>query len=197
LDFVTTAPDDIITNGDNLNCSYENFSLCSNFFLIQGFNGAINGNIQFTVLSSIGFIYSENWKVGGLVTFAMILIVVAGMVYYKKIQQSIRVRNNHNEKKTNSLEEGYEQSISFFKRMRKLDIYNSTIQGKNWFLIGLIKNIFLFISIILLVLTAKDITIGSIITVYSYVNNFLISLLSVPVAIEMYTRLSDVLKRIG
>jgi len=150
-----------------------------------------------TIIGSIGFIYSENWKVGGLVTFAMILIVAAGMVYYKKIQQSIRVRNNHNEKKTNSLEEGYEQSISFFKRMRKLDIYNSTIQGKNWFLIGLIKNIFLFISIILLVLTAKDITIGSIITVYSYVNNFLISLLSVPVAIEMYTRLSDVLKRIG
>lgn len=150
-----------------------------------------------TIIGSIGFIYSENWKVGILVTFAMILIILAGMVYYDKIQQSIRVRNNHNEKKANSLEEGYEQSISFFKRMRKLNIYDSTIQGKNWFLIGLIKNIFLFISIILLVLTAKDITIGSIITVYSYVNNFLISLLSVPVAIEMYTRLSDVLKRIG
>lgn len=150
-----------------------------------------------TIIGSIGFIYSENWKVGVLVTIAMILIIGAGMVYYKKIQQSISVRNNHYEKKANSIEEGYDQSISFFKRMRKLNIYDSTIQGKNWFLIGMIKNVFLFISIILLVITAKDITIGGIITVYSYVNNFLISLLSVPVAIEMYTRLSDVLKRIN
>jgi hypothetical protein len=31
----------------------------------------------------------------------------------------------------------------------------------------------------------------------TYVNNFLISLLSAPVAIEMYTRLADVLKRIN
>ena len=150
-----------------------------------------------TIIGSIGIIYTENWKVGVLVTVAMGLIVGAGMVYYKKIQQSILVRNNHNEKKANSLELGYDHSVSFFNRLRKLNIYDSTIQGKNWFLVGLIKNVFLFISIILLVVTAKNITIGGVITVYSYVNNFLISLLSVPVAIEMYTRLTDVLKRIG
>ena len=150
-----------------------------------------------TILGSIGFIYSESWEVGVLVTIAMVLIVLAGMVYYKKIQQSIKIRNNHFEKKANSIEQGYEQSVSFFKRMRRLNIYDSTLQGKNWFLIGLIKNLFLFLSIILLVLTTKNITIGSVVTVYSYVNNFLISLLSVPVAIEMYTRLSDVLKRIN
>lgn len=149
-----------------------------------------------TIIGSIGFIYSENWKVGVLVTFATLLIILAGMVYYKKIQQSVKVRNNHNEKKVDCIEQGYDQSISFFKRMRRLNIYDSTIQGKNWFLIGMIKNIFLFIAIIVLVLTATDITVGSIITVYSYVNNFLISLLSVPVAIEMYTRLTDILKRI-
>ena len=149
-----------------------------------------------TILGSIGFIYSENWKVGVLVTIAMFLIVSTGMIFYNKIQQSIKIRNNHNEKKTNSIEQGYDQSVSFFKRARRLDIYDSTLQGKNWFLIGLIKNLFLFLSIILLVLTTKNITIGSVVTVYSYVNNFLISLLSVPVAIEMYTRLSDVLKRI-
>ena len=84
----------------------------------------------------------------------------------------------------------------FFKRRRQLEIFESTLQGKNWFLIGSIKNIFLFAAIILLVLTAQHITIGSIITVYSYVNNFLVALLSVPVAAEMYTRISDILKRI-
>lgn len=149
-----------------------------------------------TIIGSIGFIYSENWRVGILVTVATVLIISTGMIYYNKIQQSIRVRNNHKEKKAISIEQGYDSSISFFKRMRRLNIYDSTVQGKNWFLIGMIKNTFLFISIILLVLTTKNITVGSIITVYSYVNNFLTSLLSVPVAIEMYTRLSDVLKRI-
>jgi ABC-type multidrug transport system fused ATPase/permease subunit len=149
-----------------------------------------------TIIGSIGFIYSENWKVGVLVSMAALLIVTAGMVFYKKLQQSIRIRNDHNEKKAISLEIGHDCSVSFFKRQRRLNIYDSTVQGKNWFLIGIIKNIFLFASVIMLVLTATDVTIGSIITVYSYVNNFLISLLSVPVAIEMYTRLSDVLKRI-
>ena len=49
----------------------------------------------------------------------------------------------------------------------------------------------------LLITTTKDITVGSVITVYSYVNNFLIALLSAPVAIEMFLRISDVLKRLN
>jgi len=60
-----------------------------------------------------------------------------------------------------------------------------------------IKYVFLILSIILLITTTKDITIGSVITVYSYVNNFLIALLSAPVAIEMFLRISDVLKRLN
>ena len=150
-----------------------------------------------TILGSIGFIYSENWRVGLLVTFGFILILFAVLVYYKKIKQAIRVRNNQYEKKGGALEKGYLDSVSFFNRRRKLEIFESTLQGKNWFLIGTIKNLFLFLSIILLVTTTENITIGSVITVYSYVNNFMISLLSVPVAVEMFSRLNDILKRIN
>lgn len=150
-----------------------------------------------TILGSIGFIYSENWKVGLLVTAAFIIILFSVTILYKKIKQVIQIRNNHYEKKSDSIQDGYKSSVSFFNRRRKLEIYESTLQGKNWFLIGGIKNLFLFLSVILLVKTTDDITIGSIITVYSYVNNFLISLLSVPVAVEMYSRLSDILKRIN
>jgi ABC-type multidrug transport system fused ATPase/permease subunit len=63
-------------------------------------------------------------------------------------------------------------------------------------LVGSVKNLFLILSIILLVTTSENITIGSVVTVYSYVNNFLISLLSAPVAIEMFLRMSDILKRL-
>jgi ABC-type multidrug transport system fused ATPase/permease subunit len=150
-----------------------------------------------TIVGSIGFIYSENWRVGLLVTLSFVLILFGVSVYYKKIKQAIKIRNNQYEKKNDAIQLGYEQSVSFFSRRRKLEIFESTLQGKNWFLVGSIKNIFLFLSVILLVTTTKNITIGSVVTVYSYVNNFLISLLSVPVAVEMYSRLSDILKRIN
>jgi len=139
----------------------------------------------------------ENWQVGLLVTTAFALILGAVSILYKKIKQVIKVRNNHFEKKGDAIQEGFISSVSFFNRRRKLEIYESTLQGKNWFLIGFIKNLFLLLSVILLVKTTDNITIGSVVTVYSYVNNFLISLLSVPVAVEMYSRLSDILKRIN
>jgi ABC-type multidrug transport system fused ATPase/permease subunit len=149
-----------------------------------------------TIIGSLIFIYSENWQVGALVSVAVIFITSAVFVLYKKIRQGIRVRNNHYEKKANSIESGYLSSEYFFNRRRKIEIYESTIQGKNWFLVNSIKYVFLLISIVLLVTTTKDITIGSVITVYSYIHNFLISLMSAPVAIEMFLRISDILKRL-
>jgi ABC-type multidrug transport system fused ATPase/permease subunit len=150
-----------------------------------------------TIIGSLIFIFSENWKVGILVSFAIIFIISSVFILYKKIKQGINISNNHYEKKATSIESGYVSSESFFNRRRKIEICQSTIQGKNWFLINGIKYIFLLLSIILLVTTTKNITIGSVITVYSYVNNFLISLLSAPIAIEMFLRISDVLKRLN
>ena len=48
----------------------------------------------------------------------------------------------------------------------------------------------------LLVITSESLTIGGVITTYSYVNRFLISLSSIPIGIEMYSRISDILKRL-
>jgi ABC-type multidrug transport system fused ATPase/permease subunit len=148
-----------------------------------------------TIFGSIGFIFSENWKVGVTVSIAFIFIILSVLVFYKKIRQAINVRNNHYENKVKSISQGYLESVSFFKRRMRLEIFESTLQGKNWFLVGMVKNLFLLLSVILLVTTTTNITIGSVITVYSYVNNFLISLMSVPVAFEMYSRLTNILNR--
>ena len=150
-----------------------------------------------TIIGSLIFIFSANWQVGVLVSASIIFIVSAVFILYKKIRQGIIIANNHYETKAKSIESGYVSSESFFNRRRRIEICQSTIQGKNWFLMNGIKYIFLIFSIILLVTTTKDITIGSVITVYSYVNNFLIALLSAPVAIEMFLRISDVLKRLN
>jgi ABC-type multidrug transport system fused ATPase/permease subunit len=150
-----------------------------------------------TIFGSIGFIYLSNWKVGLLVTLALIIIPLAVLIFYKKIRQGINVRNNHYENKVTALQNGYDNSVSFFNRRRKLEIFESTLQGKNWFLVGIIKSVFLVLSIILLITTSENITTGSVITIYSYVNNFLFSLMSIPVAFEMYSRLGDIIKRIN
>jgi ABC-type multidrug transport system fused ATPase/permease subunit len=150
-----------------------------------------------TIIGSLIFIFSANWQVGVLVSVSIIFIVSAVFILYKKIRQGIIIANNHYETKAKSIESGYVSSESFFNRRRRIEICQSTIQGKNWFLMNGIKYVFLIFSIILLVTTTKDITVGSVITVYSYVNNFLIALLSAPVAIEMFLRISDVLKRLN
>jgi ABC-type multidrug transport system fused ATPase/permease subunit len=165
--------------------------------------GVLEGYVHYyiatiiTIFGSIGFIYITNWKVGLLVTLALIFIIFAVLVFYKKIRQGINVRNNHYENKVTAIQNGYDTSISFFNRRRKLEIFESTLQGKNWFFVGMIKSIFLVFSIILLITTSNSITTGSVVTIYSYVNNFLISLMSIPVVFEMYSRLTNIIKRIN
>jgi ABC-type multidrug transport system fused ATPase/permease subunit len=165
--------------------------------------GVLEGYVHYyiatiiTIFGSIGFIYITNWKVGLLVTLALIFIIFAVLVFYKKIRQGINVRNNHYENKVTAIQNGYDTSISFFNRRRKLEIFESTLQGKNWFFVGMIKSIFLVFSIILLITTSNSITTGSVVTIYSYVNNFLISLMSIPVVFEMYSRLANIIKRIN
>ena len=165
--------------------------------------GVLEGYVHYyiatiiTIFGSIGFIYFSNWKVGLLVTLALIVIIFAVLVFYKKIRQSINVRNNHYENKVTSIQNGYNSYVSFFNRRRKLEIFESTLQGKNWFLVGMIKSTFLVLSIILLITTSNNITAGSVITIYSYISNFLISLMSIPVSFEMYSRLNNIIKRIN
>lgn len=165
--------------------------------------GVLEGYVHYyiatiiTIFGSIGFIYFSNWKVGLLVTLALIVIIFAVLVFYKKIRQGINVRNNHYENKVTAIQNGYTSSVSFFNRRRKLEIFESTLQGKNWFLVGMIKSIFLVLSILLLITTSNNITAGSVITIYSYIDNFLISLISIPVAFEMYSRLGNIIKRIN
>jgi ABC-type multidrug transport system fused ATPase/permease subunit len=150
-----------------------------------------------TIFGSIGFIFITNWKVGLLVISALFIIILAVLVFYKKIKQSINLRNDHYENKVKSIQTGYRSSVSFFNRKRKLEIFESTLQGKNWFLVSTIKSLFLILGVIALVTTTNNITIGNVVTTYSYVNNFLISLMSIPLSVEMYSRLTDIIKRIS
>jgi len=149
-----------------------------------------------TIIGSITFIYKSNFNVGLIVTFGCIFIAGSVMVYYKKIKQVIAVMNNHYETKVDSFYKHDTDIWSFFIRKRKLDIINSNLQGKSWLLVRLIKHCFLIASLLLLINTTDNLTTGSIITVYMYLNTFLESLMSIPVSVEMYSRLTDILRRL-
>ena len=163
--------------------------------------GVLEGYVHYyistivTIIGSIGIIYLGNLYVGFVVTAAAVCILLGVAIFYKKIKQSINLINDNREHESKSIQQGYDTAVSFYNKKRKLDIYASTIQGKNWFIVNSIKHVFLIIAIILLVTTTNDITAGEVVTMYSYVDRFLISLLSIPIAVEMYSRITNILHR--
>ena len=150
-----------------------------------------------TLVGSLIFIFLED-PMTGFVSMACIL-PISFIVYhfYKKISQSTRVNHTHYEDKITIITEGDDDKIeSFFKRRRKILIYGSTIQGKNW--VSLIATRVSFLVLALIVFTHKNTNLsqGDSIAMYAYINQFLFSLMSIPVGVETFTRVKDVLNRI-
>ena len=105
--------------------------------------------------------------------------------------------NNHSENRVNTISNSDINGIkNFFYRNRKLIIFSSTLSGKNWFWINILKYSFIIISILVYINSTTTKTSGEIIYVYSYINNFIMTLSSIPIGAEMYSRMSDVLKRL-
>lgn len=149
-----------------------------------------------TIIGSIWIIYATNSFVGITVTLASIGVFLSAKYFLKKIQQSIRLRNDQYEKRIDAMNKEFNDVNQYLIRKRKLEIFESTIQGGNWSTAGLIKNIFLILGIVIMVKTTENISVGTAITLYSYMNNFLIALMSIPVAFEMVSRLTDIFKRL-
>ena len=153
----------------------------------------------YAVLSVIGtlfFIFLQNPLTGFIVLSCILPICVIVYIFYKKIAQCTEVGNNHYEQKIQILSENKEENVeTFFKRRRKILIYGSTLQGKNWTSLNATKNLFLIISLIAFTHTMK-ITQGQAVSMYSYIHQFLISLMSIPIGVETFTRMRDVINRI-
>lgn len=149
-----------------------------------------------TVIGSITFIYTTNYVIGIIVTAATVLVVFQVYLFKDKIQQVIHIRNNNAEHRIHAMEQGNVSTWNFFQRRRKIECMESCIQGKNWFVLNSIKSVFLIMSIVILIETTDQLTPGDVLTIYSYVNNFLMSLMSIPIAMESYSRIKNVLARI-
>jgi hypothetical protein len=142
------------------------------------------------------FIFFENPLTGFVVLSCVAPICTIVWIFYKKIAQSTRVGHDHYEQKIEILSYNDDDRIeTFFKRRRKLLIYGSTLQGKNWTALNSIKSVFLVIALVVLTHNTK-ISQGETVSMYAYINQFLISIMSIPVGVETFTRMKDVINRI-
>ena len=149
-----------------------------------------------TLIGSLAFIFM-NSAITGLIVIASIAPICTIVYFlYKKIAQSTRITHDHYERKIEILSDNDDVKVeTFFKRRRKILIYGSTLQGKNWTALNSIKSIFLVIALVVFTHNSK-ISQGETVSMYAYINQFLISLMSIPISIETFTRMKDVIGRI-
>lgn len=151
-----------------------------------------------TITGSLFFIFLENVKTGFVVLGCIIPICFIVYKFYYKIAQSTRVGNTHFEQKFATINTNDENKIdTFFKRRRRILISGSTIQGKNWSSLNITKTTFLISALIIFTSNSSNLTQGDAIAMYAYINQFLISLMSIPIGVEVFTRIKDVVKRIN
>ena len=151
-----------------------------------------------TVVGTLIFIMYSHLLTGLIALSTTPFICFIVWKFYRKIAQSTQVSHNHHEKKMNIFNTNNDGFIkSFFERRKKLWIFGSTIQGKNWTALNTTKTFFLVLCLV--IFTNKNINLsqGEAIAMYSYINQFLNSLLSIPVGMEMFTRMKDVIQRLN
>jgi hypothetical protein len=149
-----------------------------------------------TVVGTLFFIFLESPITGFVVISCILPICLIVYMLYKKIAQSTRVGHDHYEQKIEILSDNDEAKVeTFFKRRRKILIYGSTLQGKNWTALNSVKSIFLIIALVVFTHNSK-ISQGQTVSMYAYINQFLISLMSIPIGVETFTRMKDIINRI-
>ena len=150
-----------------------------------------------TLVGSLFFIFLENPMTGFAVLSCVVPVSFIVYMLYRKIGQSTRLKHTYDERKIDILTEGDEVKIeTFFKRRRKILIYSSTIQGKNWTSLNLTKTLFLIFALIIFTRTGTNLTQGDTVAMFSYINQFVISLMAIPMGVEVFTRIRDVINRI-
>jgi hypothetical protein len=147
------------------------------------------------IFGSLFFIFWSDFLTGIIVLTCLAPIMILVQYFYPKINKVTQLANNHYESKIESLEK--KSYGKYFHRRRKLQIYRSTLQGKSWWSLNNVKTSFLVLSLTIFTYNRSNITQGEAIAIYAYINQFLISLMSIPVAMEIYSMISDVVKRIN
>jgi ABC-type multidrug transport system fused ATPase/permease subunit len=149
-----------------------------------------------SIVGSLYFIFLGSWLTGVVVACCLLPTVLIVRIYYKKIAQGMRVGHTHYEQKFGTMNAADEEKIeTFFKRRKRLIVNQSTLQGKHWASLNSVKSIFLVAAVIIFSQNA-GLSQGQAVSMYAYISQFLSSLMSVPIGVETFARIRDVLKRL-
>jgi hypothetical protein len=150
-----------------------------------------------SLVGTLFFVFLQDIATGFIVATCVIPIAFIVKILYKKIAQATKVGFNHYEQKVQILTEDNDIKVdTFFKRRRRVLIFGSTLQGKNWFSLNTTKTFFLVLALLVFTSNNINLTQGQAVSMYSYINNFLISLLSIPIGVEVLVRIKDIINRI-
>ncbi len=150
-----------------------------------------------TMVGTLCFIYAGSLQAGVVATLSAIPTLLITKRFYRKIAQANRVGNDHWEGKIEAIQSENDPRIEgFFKRRKKILTAASTLQGKNWAGLSASRSLFLILSIAVFTHKGLGLTQGEAVTMYSYLSQFLGSTLSIPIAVDVVTRMKDVLRRI-
>jgi ABC-type multidrug transport system fused ATPase/permease subunit len=149
-----------------------------------------------SVIGSLYFIFLGSIMTGIVVVTCVPVIAFIVYCLYKKIAKATRIGNSHYEQKIGIMSMN-DMTIteSFFKRRKRVIVSQSTLQAKHWASLNSTKSIFLILAIIVFTRSA-DLTQGQAVSMFAYINQFLISLMSIPIGVETYTRVRDSIQRL-
>jgi ABC-type multidrug transport system fused ATPase/permease subunit len=151
-----------------------------------------------TIIGSLYFVFIQHTTTGIIMISCLPFISFIVFKFYGKISQAMKIGNSHYEQKFGIMDTEDKNLINtFYKRRRKLIIAQSTIAAKHWFSLNGTKTIFLVIALAVFTHNSIGLSHGTVISIYTYINQMLVSLMSLPVFIETYTRIKDVVKRIS
>jgi hypothetical protein len=149
-----------------------------------------------TVAGTLMFIFFENPLAGFVALSCVVPICAIVWIFYKKIAQSTRVGNTQSEEKASIMAQGdIDRISSFFERRRRIAIFASTLQGKNWTALHTTRWIFL-VAALAAFASSGGISQGQAVAMYSYINQFLMSVMSIPIGVETFARIRDVASRL-
>jgi len=150
------------------------------------------------IFGSLYFIFYLKYEVGLIVICSIVFIGFIVYKFYSKIGQITLLIHNHMEGKVKVLEFGGDMGIrNFYERRKFLLEKNSEIQAKHWFSLNMVRLLFLLGCIVVFTNGNYGLTQGQTISMYMYINQFLISLMVIPIAVETFMRIKDVIKRLG
>ena len=151
-----------------------------------------------TIIGSLYFIFIQHVLTGWIMIACFPFLALIVWIFYDRIKQAMKLGNSHYEQKFSIMDSSDPIRIdTFYKRRRKIIISQSTIAAKHWFSLNGTKTIFLMIAVAIFTNRNVGLSHGTAISIYAYINQFLISLMSLPVFVEVYARIRDVMRRIS